>query len=225
MKSSFRKANKARSSRRFWLLTIAIVDVAISQYLVNAFSTRPPEVKSRRSDREGSSTTSTTTSTALSLLDNQNPYSEFSGLAGESALQQVQFLASKVAESTAAAERGQKKKTVSKDDSRFVRGTGGTIFNNKKYNTGKRLGVKAMNDDTLQVSSDSTKSDQVWTALANLELDSTYIYLYMPKRNSPASCSVILLQRRRLIQSSFLSLSILSSARSVSILSRFVLVS
>jgi hypothetical protein len=179
MKSSFRKANKARSLRHFWLLTIAIVDVALSQHLVHAFSTRSLVVKPRRGKREGSSSTTT----ALALLENQNPYSEFSGLAGESALQQVQFLASKVAESTAAAERGTKRKTVSKDDSRFVRGTGGTIFNGRRLGGGKVMNKNNKNDNTLlQVSSDSTNSDQVWTALANLELDSTYIHIYIHAR-------------------------------------------
>lgn len=210
MKSSFRKANRARSSRHLRLFTIAIIYVVGMswQHLVTAFSTRSSlVVKPRRGKREGPITTTTTT-TALALLENQNPYSEFSGLAGESALQQVQFLASKVAESTAAAERGEKK-TVSKDDSRFVRGTGGTIFNNNKYNTGKRVGFKATNSDTLQVSSDSTNSDQVWTALANLELDSTY----MSNRNSPPTCIVILFQRWKLI---------LFTVRSVSIPSFFL---
>jgi hypothetical protein len=203
MKSSFRKA---RSLRQFWLLTIAIVDVALSQYLVHAFSTRSLVVKPLRGKREGCSSTSTT---ALALLENQNPYSEFSGLAGESALQQVQFLASKVAESTAAAEGGTKRKTVSKDDSRFVRGTGGTIFNGRRLGSGKAMNKNNKNDNTLlQVSSDSTNSDQVWTALANLELDSKYTFIYMlGKRNSPPTCIIILFQRRKLITSSVRSVS------------------
>jgi hypothetical protein len=102
--------------------------------------------------------------------DFQTPLSNWSGETGDSALRQVQYLASKVAESTAATE-GRKK---AKSDSKSVAGTGGRVYNNAKYNGGasKAQSSRNLQPDAPSVSSNLKQEDQVWTALANLELDS-----------------------------------------------------
>jgi hypothetical protein len=101
------------------------------------------------------------------------------GKTGDTALRQVQFLASKVAESTAAAEGGYSK-IVNRDDCKDVSGTGGLLYNNPKYNTQLAIGgpakAAALLQPSLEISSNSKREEQVWAALANLELDSKFIF-------------------------------------------------
>jgi hypothetical protein len=109
------------------------------------------------------------------LASSQSSWSEWSAKTGDSALRQVQFLASKVAESTAAGEK--KGKVVGKRGRRSVRGTGGVVYNNPEFNRGP-LGDADESDESsilnpsLEIKVNSKREEQVWTALANLELDS-----------------------------------------------------
>jgi hypothetical protein len=151
------------------------------------------------------------------------------GFAGETALRQVQAIASKVSESTDAADESKYsldtrlRRTgvttvpfnarssdndngagVSRSSSngpvrRFKRRIqragkkqNGGVFNNAEYNMMARKdsdnsnSYSVVDDDKSsvsrpkEVSSSSKREEQVWTALANLELDSKYYY-YMPK--------------------------------------------
>ena len=130
--------------------------------------------------------------------DEENVFSSLSERAGNAALDNVQMLASKVAESTGGSRtissnspRGylrQAKARISKSDSATPGGTGGLVYNNKQYSTinkeegGQSTAASAAPTTKesssvaadLQVSPSSNKEDQVWTALANLELDSTF---------------------------------------------------
>ena len=105
----------------------------------------------------------------FSLRDWQTSLNGWSGKRGESMLQQVQYMASKVAESTAAAD---KRKKISKSDSKSVAGTGGVVYNNIKYNRGAPITPGESLTPNLELSANSKREEQVWTALANLELDS-----------------------------------------------------
>ena len=102
--------------------------------------------------------------------DVQTPLRSWSGATGDSALRQVEYLASKVAESTAAAE-GRKK---TKPDSKSVTGTGGRVYSKVKYNGGasKAQSSVILQPDAQGISRNSKQEEQVWTSLANLELDS-----------------------------------------------------
>ena len=133
--------------------------------------------------------------------EEENIFSSLSERAGNAALDNVQMLASKVAESTGGSRtissnspRGylrQSKARISKSDSATPGGTGGLVYNNKQYNTVTK--EEAVGQSTapstaqkpkesssiaadLQVSPSSNKEDQVWTALANLELDSKFFF-------------------------------------------------
>lgn len=113
--------------------------------------------------------------------ETQNPLSAFSEQTGETALRQVQFLASKVAESTAVAEGESRKKNISKSDSKEISGIGGVVYNNVNFNK-KMAGSTApirpsILDPDLQVSTSAKREDQVWAALANLELDSKSVHV------------------------------------------------
>lgn len=96
--------------------------------------------------------------------------SSWSAKAGESALQQVTFLASKVAESTD--EKGGT--SLNTGGQVNVAGTGGVVYNNPEFNKGvQKSGDKStILQPALEVSPRSKRQEQVWTALANLELDS-----------------------------------------------------
>lgn len=100
-------------------------------------------------------------------------FSEWSAKTGDSALRQVQFLASKVAESTAA---GEEEKFVGKQGPKSVQGIGGVVYNNPEYNRGvvkyDNEGGTSILNPTLEISMNAKREEQVWTALANLELDS-----------------------------------------------------
>jgi hypothetical protein len=103
--------------------------------------------------------------------ENEGPLlSSWSEKAGESALRQVTFLASKVAEST---EKGGAT-TFKKDDNVNVAGTGGVVYNNANFNKGaQKTGSTAdLLRPNLEVTPKSMREEQVWTALASLELDS-----------------------------------------------------
>ena len=101
-------------------------------------------------------------------------WSDWSAEAGDSALRQVQFLASKVAESTAAGEKVGK--VVGKRGPKSVRGTGGVVYNNPEFNRGVLLdnesGESSILNPNLEIKVNSKREEQVWIALANLELDS-----------------------------------------------------
>jgi hypothetical protein len=94
----------------------------------------------------------------------------WSGVTGDSALSQVEYLASKVAESTGAAEGRKKTKPYSK----YVAGSGGRVYNNVKSNGGasKVQSSTTPQPDAQDISPNSKQEEQVWTSLANLELDS-----------------------------------------------------
>ena len=111
--------------------------------------------------------------------------SDWSSRAGDSALRQVQFLASQVAASTAASEgdrRIARNKKSKKGTSKAVQGIGGVVFNNPEYNRNMEnmeLSSRLMDDtDTGILNSNEElrtgdkREDQVWVALANLEVDS-----------------------------------------------------
>lgn len=86
--------------------------------------------------------------------------SDWSEAAGNSALRQVQLLASKVAESTAAG-----------DDVELphhVAGTGGEVFSKESKRARDKSSILR---PTLEVTPRSKRQEQVWSALANLELD------------------------------------------------------
>jgi hypothetical protein len=112
--------------------------------------------------------------------------SDWSSRAGDSALRQVQVLASKVAESTAAGEGAKmiktKDKMMTKSASKMVQGIGGAVYNNPEFNrnmddTGEYSRNVDDEDDSivtpnLEMRTGGKREDQVWVALANLELDS-----------------------------------------------------
>lgn len=104
----------------------------------------------------------------------KSSFSDWSSRTGDSALRQVQFLASKVAESTAAGEKAGK--VVGKSGPKSVRGTGGVVYNNPEFNRGVLLDNEKSDGDfilnpNLEIRVNSKREEQVWTALANLELD------------------------------------------------------
>ena len=67
--------------------------------------------------------------------------------------------------------RQRRRKRNSSDD---PVGEGGGVFNNAEYNTvAKEAKVAKLKRSDLEVSSTDRREEQVWTALANLELDST----------------------------------------------------
>ena len=104
-----------------------------------------------------------------------SPLEDWSGKTGDSALRQVQFLASKVAESTAAGE--QTSRYIDKAGSKFVRGTGGVVYNNPEFNRGMGSNdgeSSSTLNPNMEIKLNSKREDQVWTALANLELDSKF---------------------------------------------------
>lgn len=107
----------------------------------------------------------------------KSSFSDWSSRTGDSALRQVQFLASKVAESTAAGEKAGK--VVGKSGPKSVRGTGGVVYNNPEFNRGVLLDNEKSDGDfilnpNLEIRVNSKREEQVWTALANLELDSKF---------------------------------------------------
>jgi hypothetical protein len=131
--------------------------------------------------------------------------------AGATALRQVQFLASKVSESTDAMDEskfslamrrqnrmqssnlGGKNNSMTKRRQRIERekakkernsldpvGEGGGVFNSEKYNEVAKKADKAkLKRSDLEVSSSDRREEQVWTALANLELDSKLLLMMM----------------------------------------------
>ncbi len=126
----------------------------------------------QRHQRGGTALTSYTT-----------PLSDWSAKTGESALRQVQFLASKVAETTAAADDEKLvEKFVGKGGSKSVRGIGGVLYNNPEYNRSVMRNEEgessSLLDPTLEISMNAKREEQVWTALANLELDSKCLYAF-----------------------------------------------
>jgi hypothetical protein len=125
------------------------------------------------------------------------------GAAGATALQQVQFLASKVSESNNAMDESKyslrrrrqirmqsandknsntpfnqrRKKANNKKNSQTNAndpvGQGGGVFNNAEFNTvAQKADTSKLKRSDLEVSSSDQREEQVWTALANLELDS-----------------------------------------------------
>lgn len=129
--------------------------------------------------------------------DEQSHLTSLSELAGTSALDNVRMLASNLAESTGGSRTTSDKSAggylrrakakISKSDSKSPRGTGGLVYNNEQYNTNTKdemeqavtksptkLSSTAETEIVadLEVSPSSNKEEQVWTALANLELDS-----------------------------------------------------
>jgi hypothetical protein len=112
------------------------------------------------------------------IAPRETPPKDWIGQTGETALRQVQFLASKVAESTSAAE-GRDSKTINRDDCKEVSGTGGLVYNNAQWNTqlatGGPANTAAVLPPSLEISPNSKREEQVWAALANLELDSKFI--------------------------------------------------
>jgi hypothetical protein len=127
----------------------------------------------------------------------------WSGEAGATALRQVQFLASTASESTYAkdesqfslATRRKNRMQINKNDrnNNMVRtkarrkqrkrnngdpvGEGGGVFNKAEFNTlAKEANVSNLKRSDLEVSSTDKREEQVWTALANLELDSTLLF-------------------------------------------------
>lgn len=164
------------------LLLTTLLDVAVSFSGTNNHPCRghPFRILSTTAT---TSTTTTTTTTSLSSSSSRNKsaWGDWSAKTGDSALRQVQFLASKVAESTAS---GQKfGKMVGKRGPKSVRGTGRVVFNNPEFNRGIIVPDEespSMSDEasilnpSLEIKVNSKREEQVWTALANLELDSKF---------------------------------------------------
>ena len=158
--------------------------------------------------------------------DKRNPFSRLSEQAGTSALDNTQTLASKVAESAGGSRvtsdqnpggyLRRLKPKLSKSDSKNPGGTGGLVYNNTQYNTVTAEGVdkevteSPSTTDTasdtekmadLKVSPSSNKQEQVWTALANLELDSKCfvrfyysIFVWIPGMSTSHLCRFLTAQ-------------------------------
>ena len=139
---------------------------------------------------------------STALTSSTSPWSDWSAKTGDSALRQVQFLASKVAESTAAAEE---EKFVGKQGPKSVRGIGGVVYNNPEFNRGvlrneEGDGTSILNP-TLEISMNAKREEQVWTALANLELDSKLtIFSPQSKTMLPLFVSTFYLLTQKLYQ-------------------------
>jgi hypothetical protein len=108
------------------------------------------------------------------------PPKDWIGKTGDAALRQVQSLASKVAESTAVAD-GRASKTVNRSDRKDGSGTGGLVYNNAQWNTqlaegGGKAKTAALLQPSLEISSNAKREEQVWAALATLEVDSKFIF-------------------------------------------------
>jgi hypothetical protein len=151
-----------------YILQVSFLVLGLSIQCVDCFpfntpfsSAQPPVIASLKNPKKKREDVS---------QDFQTPLRSWSGETGDSALRQVEYLASKVAESTAAAE-GRKK---TKPDSKSATGTGGLVYSNVKYNGGssKVQSSPALQPDAQVVSPNSKQEEQVWTSLANLELDS-----------------------------------------------------
>jgi hypothetical protein len=142
---------------RAFVLLITVLDVAVS------FSGNHPSDQLRRIP-------------TTRLTSTQSSWNDWSAKTGDSALRQVQNLASKVAESTAAGEKVGK--VVSKRGRKSVRGTGGVVYNNPEFNRGvlgdDESGESSILNPSLEIKVDSKREEQVWAALANLELDSKF---------------------------------------------------
>ncbi len=109
--------------------------------------------------------------------------SDWSMTAGDTALRQVQFLASKVAESTETAVETTRGETMLESVKTRLRvgtkrsSTG--VFNNAEYNEYTEKQSTSQQQQAMsnsrrsrpQVSSNSKRDEQVWAALSNLELD------------------------------------------------------
>ena len=109
--------------------------------------------------------------------------SDWSMTAGDTALRQVQFLASKVAESTETAVETTRGETMLESVKTRLRvgskrsSTG--VFNNAEYNDYTEKQPTSQQQQSMpnsrrsrpQVSSNSKRDEQVWAALSNLELD------------------------------------------------------
>jgi hypothetical protein len=101
--------------------------------------------------------------------------SDWSLRAGDSALRQVQRLASKVAESTAAAEEEStmtRNTKLTKGADKMVQGIGGAVYNNPEFNRNMDENEGTVMNTNIDEGSGTKRQDQVWVALANLELDS-----------------------------------------------------
>jgi hypothetical protein len=88
--------------------------------------------------------------------------SDWSEAAGNSALRRVQSLASKVAESTASADE------ENIEIPQHVAGTGGEVFSKESKRVRDKSSILR---PALEVTPRSKRQEQVWSALANLELD------------------------------------------------------
>jgi len=171
--------------------------------LATIFSANPTVAFISESSAKRISTKTTTTTPKTPTTLKNSEWSDWSSRAGDSALRQVQMLASKVAESTAASEeksgiprssrRKRRSKSSATTSSKMVGGIGGVVFNNPEYNrnmdenTAGGAIYKRMQTDNesilnpdLEVLAGGKREDQVWVALANLELDSKF-----PPRNRP----------------------------------------
>lgn len=65
--------------------------------------------------------------------------------------------------------------SVGKAASKYVQGTGGVVYNNPEYNSGmsrEQTADSSILRPNLEIESNAKREEQVWTALANLELDS-----------------------------------------------------
>lgn len=102
------------------------------------------------------------------ITEEPDVLSDWSEKLGENALLQVKYLASKVAESTAESEEYE----ATQKDSMKVAGTGGVLFNNANFNQSKQKTGSDLLRPDFEISSNAKREDQVWKALANLEVDS-----------------------------------------------------
>ena len=185
-------------------------------YLVSSLTIKSPSLLlSSTLTRINGDNTSGTTTTAAKNQDDDNDDTDdddqegniigmWPSAAGATALRQVQFLASKVSESTDAMDEskfslamrrqnrmqspnpGRKTNSMTKRRQRKAReeanrernsvdpvGEGGGVFNSEKYNeVAKKADKSKLKRSDLEVSSSDRREEQVWTALANLELDS-----------------------------------------------------
>ena len=156
-----RIVNRLRAVPIILLLLIAPTAISLS---LRPFST----ILSSAANKQQNSANQVGTTTTV-----ENSWAERTG---ESALFGVQYLASKVAESNAAYGDD---KPVTKAGSLYVSGSGGNVYNNVNFNMQKAGSTRSgtISRPNLKISSKLNQQDQVWTALANLELDSEFDYL------------------------------------------------
>jgi hypothetical protein len=165
--------NSHPESTRILFLILGTLAHSVKSYSSSSFPTSKASTSLPRIAGRGDS--------RLFVQSTQTFLGEWPGKTGEAALRKVQFLASKVAESTSAAEESKRNHKNS-----WARGTGGNVFDNPQVNgeniekddvnagVAKDMVIKTntKRDKDMVIKPTSKREEQVWIALANLEIDS-----------------------------------------------------